>query len=295
MRALKDYGSSDWLKATPLVHAFKRGRNIVVDRAFRALRPAGFDRFLAGIGEPGSGTLVITIAYNTPWAVDLLLRTNTRHLSGTLVVCDNSRSREARRAIQTLCRDAGVHYLGLPPNPESHPCRSHGIALNWVYANLVTALRPKLVALVDHDLFAAAPVNLADRLGTQPVFGLLKTSPWGWYVWPGYSIFDFASIAGTAPDFNTDIPRLLDTGGQNWRRFYASLDRDGLRFAELNYADLQHGSRTTRVQMIDGLLHFGGASFGGYGQARDNRDLFIHIVDRLAAGEPISAMAPQAA
>src|SRR5690606_534112 len=132
------------------------------------------------------------------------------------IVCDNSSSREARREIEAVCRDSGTHYIALPFNPERHPCRSHGLALNWAFYNLARTLGARVCAFVDHDLFALAPLDLAAKLAGQPFYGRLRSSRWGWYLWPGYCAFDVEAVAGYAPDFNTDIPRQLDTGGRNF-------------------------------------------------------------------------------
>src|SRR4030081_1676593 len=140
MRALTQYPWSDWARATPLVHGFKRARNIGVERAFRRPRPRALARFLAEHAGLAGGTIAFSVAYNTPWVIDLLARAAKLHLvADALVVLDNSRDAKARHDIERLCRESGAFYLGLPFNPEGHPCRSNGLAMTWAYYNVVRA------------------------------------------------------------------------------------------------------------------------------------------------------------
>ncbi len=137
MRALSDYRLADWSKGTPLVHGVKRARNVVTERIFRGLPARGYDAFMADLAARRPDVLAITIAYNTPWVIDVMTQVTPPNINGTLVVCDNSRQSAARREIARICKDRGVPYLALPFNLEHHPCRSHGIALNWAYYNIV--------------------------------------------------------------------------------------------------------------------------------------------------------------
>src|SRR5258706_8797437 len=131
MRALTQYPWSDWARATPLVHGFKRARNIGVERVFRRQRTRALARFLAEHAGLAGGSIAFSVAYNTPWVVDLLTRAAKLHLlADALVIADNSRDATARREIEQICHAHGARYLALPFNPEWHPCRSNGLALN---------------------------------------------------------------------------------------------------------------------------------------------------------------------
>ncbi len=260
MRALDEYGLLEWASFTPLVHGFKRVRNIALERTFRRARPHALDQFLADHGQLSGGTIAVAIAYNTPWVIDLLMRMAKRNLAaGTLIVADNSRKREARTEIKRLCRESGTPYIGLPFNPVLHPCRSHGVAINWVYYNVVRPLRPKVFAFLDHDLFPLDRLDLAALVRNQPVYGELKQSPWGWNLWAGYCVYDFVAVERYPLDFNNDLPRKLDTGGQNFMALYRHLDRDALRFTYLHreqITDPLDGSERS-VDFIDDCMHIG--------------------------------------
>ena len=199
MRALAEYQLADWAKAEPLVHGFKRIRNVAVERTFRSMHARGYDRFMAELAALQPQTLAICVAYNTPWVVDVTTQLTRRNLVGTLIVCDNSRIRAARVENERICKERGVPYLPLPINLERHPCRHHGIALNWVYYNVVDRVRPRVFGFLDHDLFAIERFDLAALVANEPIYGVFKTSPWGWNCGPD-------SASTTAPQSPTSFP-----------------------------------------------------------------------------------------
>lgn len=289
MRALSDYGLADWSKATPLVHGIKRARNVATERIFRALPARGYDVFMADLTARRPDVLAVTIAYNTPWVIDVMTQTAARNLRGTLVVCDNSNKTAARRDIARICEGRGIPYLGLPFNPEHHPCRSHGIALNWVYYNIVERVKPRVFGFLDHDLFAVVPLDLAAQVADQPVYGKLNDSAWGWNLWAGFCTFDRAAIADLRPDFNNDLPRQLDTGGCNWMRIYRHFDRDRIRYADVRKQKLYlPGFRYGfLVERIDDCLHVRGGS--DHDKAR-LEDFYRGLVRHLQEGGTIAEL-----
>ena len=91
MRELSYYSASEWLAFSPVVHRFKYLRNRALERVYRSCGGATRDRFLAE-NAPGLGpTLAVTIAFNTPWVVDLFLRLARLNLpAASVIVADNS-------------------------------------------------------------------------------------------------------------------------------------------------------------------------------------------------------------
>ncbi|MFG1477138.1 hypothetical protein V5F53_00570 [Xanthobacter sp. V4C-4] len=269
MRALKDYPLSHWLVGAPLAHRLRRLRNTLVDRIYRRRRAPGQEALVRALADQG-GTLAFTVAFNTPEAVALLMQAMARHLPGTpLVVCDNSTQAEARAAIAALCAARGVAYCALPPSPYRggrNGSRSHAVALNWILANLIRPAAPKVFALIDHDLIPLAPVDLAATVARQPCYGMVRTATEGpgWYLWPGYSVFDYEAVKDLPLDFGTDTPLTLDTGGQNWGVLYRGLDRDALSWATVRtvfVSDAETGTAEPHL-MADAWLHAGGAGHG---------------------------------
>ncbi|MFG1463930.1 hypothetical protein V5F77_13630 [Xanthobacter sp. DSM 24535] len=275
MRALRDYSLLEWASATPLMHRARRARNILVDLSYRRCRAAGQTEVLRALAAHRGGTLAFTIAFNLPEAIALLSHAMMRFVPGAqLVVCDNSTKAEARVAIAALCAERGHIYCPLPREPLSrfstNGSRSHGVALNWIYHNLIRPTAPKVFALLDHDLVPLARDDLAARVAAQPAYGMVRHGDrFGcWFLWPGYSVFDFAATADFALDFGTDTPLTLDTGGQNWHRLYRRLTLGEMRQARTREVYLLDGAGGREPYLLtDTWLHVGGAGHRGGGAA----------------------------
>lgn len=292
MRFPNEYGAEEWFIGRPLVHGLKRARNVLLERAFRGVRSRETDKLLAKQAGLTGGSLVISVAFNQPWVIDLQTRMAKRHLEGTLIVLDNSRNSRARREIAQICADRDVPYLGLPFNPEWHPCRSNGIAMTWGYYNIVRKLRPKTFAFFDHDLIPTAPLNIERLVQSQPVYGILNHSAWGWNLWAGYCIYDFASVERFALDFNNDNPRLLDTGGRNWLQIYRYLDRSKIRFAEWRRKKVRDPvDGTPRLAyFVDDSLHIGGAGFSEKSHSSNRPEFYQRLIRSFEDGATLDEL-----
>ncbi|MGU3496951.1 hypothetical protein ACLBXM_23155 [Xanthobacteraceae bacterium A53D] len=277
MRALKDYSPREWLAAAPLVHGLRRGRNVLVDRIYRGRTADGQTALIERLKAEArqAPAMAFTIAFNLPEAVALLADGMARFAPGIpLVVCDNSSRPEARAAIAALCAERGLFYCPLPPSPfkgGKNGSRSHGVALNWVWQVLIRPVAPKVFALLDHDLVPLAPVDLPALVAGQPAYGMVRhgTRFGGWYLWPGYSVFDFAAVKALPLDFGTDTPLTLDTGGQNWGVLYRRQDLSAQQQATTRTAwivDPETGTREPYL-LADAWLHVGGAGHRGGGAA----------------------------
>jgi hypothetical protein len=284
MRSLNQYRLAEWARAQPLEHLYHQIRLDAKDRLYRARRPRALEPFLDRHAHLAGGTVAIAVAYNTPWVIDVLTRTARLHLGAdALIVLDNSRRPEARAAIEHLCRAQGVSYFALPSNPMSDGSRSHGIALNWAYYNVVRRLRPRVFAFLDHDLFLLQRLELAALVATQPFYGAvtrLTESNWGWNLWAGYCIYDYAAVRDYPLNFSPDNGRGLDTGGRNYRALYRHFDRSRIRFADLRtevLIDSADGGRHGLVQIIDGAVHVCGAAYSPYVA----RERVGHFYERL--------------
>ena len=284
MRELRDYSASEWLQILPVVHAVKLVRNTAADRFYRSRPSPYLDQFLSEHAHLRGQTIAVTVAFNTPWTLKLLLRTaRDNFVNTTLIVVDNSVNVEAREEMRSLCAEAGVSYLPLPRNLIRHGARSHGAALNWTYHNLIKPLRPAVFAFVDHDLFPLCPIDLASRVADQPVFGRENPPGFGWSVWAGYCIFDFAEASKYDLDFGTERPRGHDTGGRNWVQFFRYLDKDRVRLADLCVIEL-HDPLTGiafPIEMMDTFAHFGQASHSRI-LSPARREFFTRFVEDAA-------------
>lgn len=275
MRDLTDYGWREWALGAPLSQRARRLRNLAIDALYARFRPPGLDVLVADLRRCRPRVLAVTIAFNLPDAIALLHEGMTRFVPGaTLLVCDNSSDPQARAAIADLCRQRGIFYCPLPAAPRLHSrpngSRSHAVAINWVWRTLIRPVAPAVFALLDHDLVPLCPDDLAARVADQPVYGMVRQGTRGphWYLWPGYSVFDFAAVARLPLDFGTDTPLTLDTGGQNWSVLYQHLDLSALAQASIRQvylADPQTGEVEPHL-LADGWLHVGGAGHRGAGR-----------------------------
>ncbi|MGE4372596.1 MAG: hypothetical protein AB7E29_06780 [Xanthobacter sp.] len=267
MRDFRDYQLRDWLKGVPLFHRLRRARNRTVDRIYRRRVAPGQAELVARL-RGHEGAMAFTVAFNMPEAVELLMDAMARFLPETpLVVCDNSSRAEARAAIAAACAARGVAYCDMPASPYQvgrNGSRSHAVALNWIYHNLIRPAAPRVFALLDHDLLPLQRMDLCARVATTPCYGMVRTHNQAWYLWPGYCVFDFRSVGHLPLDFGTDTPLGLDTGGQNWSVLYRNLDQAACTapMAPMYVRDPLTGSRDHHL-LVDGWLHAGGAGHGG--------------------------------
>jgi len=248
MRPIQDYGLRDWLLADPLRHRLRRLRNLATLAIYNGQKTDRQDELLASLASHVTGEdTAFTVAFNSVRNIEWLADGFARHSRGTtLVVCDNSPTVGARKEISGFCAARGVPYVPLPRPPlqliiRTNPPLSHGIALTWIFYNLVRPLKPKVFAFIDHDLIPTAPFNFSEKVKDQPVYGRLRAKPtdgernfWTgrkltnyWNLWAGYCVFDYAATAHYPLDFTPDNPLRLDTGGQNWTRLYRELDKIG--------------------------------------------------------------------
>lgn len=276
MRDLADYSIAEWLTGVPLAHRLRRARNVMVDSIYAGHRAEGQDALVTALA--GAPVVAFTVAFNMPDAIALLSDAMGRFVPGArLVVCDNSTDAAARNAIARVCAGSDLAYLALPPSPyrgARNGSRSHAVALNWILANIVRPASPGVFAFIDHDLVPLGPDDLAGRVAGQPCYGMVRRGSGEaaaekppWYLWPGYSVFDFARVAALPLDFGTDTPLTLDTGGQNWSVLYRGLDLASLRMARRRRALLRdpHTGEDEPFLMADGWLHVGGAGHRGGG------------------------------
>lgn len=247
------------------IRAAKNVRSAAMDHAFRAKGHAERDRFLEEF-KPDYQAIVFTIAFNTPWVIDLLTASWAENVSDAiLVVADNSSDRSAREAHARICRERGIAYVELPKNWEWNPTRSHGVALNWVYYNLVERLQPEIFGFVDHDCFPTERISIRALLGNRQFCGLVLGTtrvPEIWYLWPGFCFYHFMLTRGRDVDFKHAIEWGGDTGVMNWGAIYSRLDKSLVRSAPSEMVPAPDGAPVSEMQIIDGLFnHVGKASY----------------------------------
>ncbi len=227
-RALSDYSLGEWKRLRPLTQGIKTVRYHIVDRLYRMRRARVGDAgaiVRAIAGRKALFTIAFEDAEATAWQVALV-----RHFvpGAVHIIVDNSLDDAAAQAVERASRDSGVAYLRTPQNPWPAPSRSHGIALNWVWHNLVRPARPEAFGFLDDDLFPTAPDDPFEPLSRQDVFGMVRPGKepqaGRWFLWAGFTMMRFEAVQTLALDFGQDWFLGLDTGGGNWRVLYRRLD-----------------------------------------------------------------------
>jgi hypothetical protein len=281
MRNLHNFAAREWLQLLPLQHALKQLRNDVWLAAYERRQPEELQAFLQQARAFEGRNVLISVAFEQPWVLGWQLRMARRHLAdATVLVLDNSRRPQARQDIERVCREQGAPYLALPPNPTRHVNRSHGMAMAWIYRNVVQQVKPRLFGFIDHDLIPLAEMSMAERISGQPCFGMPVESRWAWQLWAGYCMFDLQAVSDLPLNFLYDFSNGLDTGGRNWRPLYARLDKQRLRFGHSTVEEVCDPvtGEAAALQIVDDRwLHIGGISYN------DNFSSKEELSRRLAA------------
>lgn len=287
IKARRLYTTKERLQLKGLQNRIKRYRNALVSHLFCRRKVPQLPAFLKSFGDVSGRNLLFTIAFRETWTIDLLARAVARHMpEWTLVVIDNSREASERAAIEAMAQSHGLPYLGLPANPEWSPNRSHGVALNWTWQNVVRALRPRLFGFIDHDCFPIAETPFVRHLENQQVDGPVihpRFVETAWYIWAGCMFFNFAKVEGLKLDFNHDQHLRLDTGGRLWSVLYRHLDESSLdivKFVPLSVTSAD-GERVYTPACIDNcLVHYGGGSYRRSAEAERYRDTVVGLVEK---------------
>lgn len=194
-----------------------------------------FFEFLESIRPLKHTNVAIVVAFEQPWALNWLLKMAKKNLKKTsILVFDNSRKLVLRQQIELVCKKNKVFYYSLPKYSTNHVNRSHGMALSWIYTNIIKVLQPKVFGFIDHDLIPLEPIDFSKIIRSQPFYGRITGNKTGfWSLWAGYCIFDFNYLSGKKINFLYDFTKGLDTGGRNWGSLYSNFQETQLAFAPL--------------------------------------------------------------
>lgn len=275
----------DALNGNSSIRSLKNVRNAAIDGYFRKHNRIEGERLADRLKAENARHVCFAVAFNAPWALDLLTASFAKYVDTfRLVVIDNSKSPESRALNRRICEARSVPYLGLPPNPEWSPNRSHGISMNWIYHNIVRRLEPVEFGFIDHDCFPVRPFDLSAHLAGKAVYGLRKArlaASWDvpWNLWAGFCFYRFAETLAQPLDFKHAVELKLDTGGSNWTRLYSRLSEAQVGSATLENFDLPLEDDVFRCSLIaDTFIHLGGASYRGHFKGEELRR---HISDTI--------------
>ena len=288
MRKLKHYKTMDWLKFQPLVDAFKNSRNDLYSFNYCKKIPKEHAHFLANLKQQNhADNIVISIAYNCVETITLLIDTAQKNINNSLlIIADNSSSSASREAIKELCKQHGVPYIGLPSNKTKHANRSHSLAIQWCYVNIIALIKPEIFTFLDHDLFPKKAYDFKKQIKDQPFYGTFWNSNFSsaWQLWAGFCTFRYAVISKYKLNFLYDFANGLDTGGRNYSNLYQYFDKETLNFSSNDKVcflpDTQQPENKITLQIIDDCwVHMGGA---GHRAGYEERHIeFLKQMDAL--------------
>ena len=259
---------ADWRRLRPLTETFKTARYRVIDRGYRRRPPAVGD--LAAVAQSVRGRkLLVTVAFGDATLVSWQTRLLRHYLPGIRhVIVDNSTTDKTAREIQRTAAEGDAAYLRAPPNPWSGRAasRSHGIALNWTWQNLIKRGEPEAFGFLDHDVFPTSADDPFTLLAFQDIYGVVRQAGARWFLWAGFCMFRFAAVRDKALDFGQDWFIGLDTGGGNWRPLYSQIDRTTLREQPTHLAPFKPG-----IAIADAPLQWCGTWLHEVGLMGDQR------------------------
>lgn len=255
-KRLSEHTFEDWLHIRPLTQTYKSLLYDVVNelhvrKPARAGDVGAIARGLAG------RKVLITLAYEDAQAIEWQLRLMRRYVRHDVyLIADNSFNDASAAAIRAVAEHAGAPYVRLPHNRRrlSH---NHGLALNWLWRNLVRPGAPAAFGFLDDDLFPTAADDPFAHLAQQDFYGFARRAGARWFLWAGFCFFRFGAVADKSLDFRPDYFNGLDTGGGNWEVLYRHADLARMRKVPMRTAPYKDGVAIgeTYFQWSDGWLH----------------------------------------
>lgn len=232
------------------------------------------------LGKSGIKLGLLTVAFNNADIITFQYNQLKRNLLDNFVyvIVDNSTNQEESRKMAQFSKDLGLVYVKLPPNPFSglNPSKSHGLAVNYAYKNVVAKSAISHFGFLDHDIFPAAETTIMEKLDHKPFYGLVQKRGGVCYLWAGFCFFSKEYLVGKRVNF---MPvRGLDTGGGNYAlydpRIIARIANDHF------YVNLKTNSRVESsyqgiqkdcIEVIDGWVHLMDSSNWSGGTADKNK------------------------
>ncbi len=203
---------------------------------------------------------IYVIAFNNLKAIELLHNKMKLYLKDpyVLIIVDNSNSTVVSNHLYAFAKKYTINYLKLPAQPFFKLSSSHGLALNWVYMNLIKRREGQYFGFIDHDVFPVSRVNLISKLSNQLFYGVRhyavsnfnrniwdSNSPSFWYLWPGFAFFNYELVKNIKFDFMPKVinGHIFDTGGGLFQEFYANpkYNSDDITFVKWDRIYSQRG------------------------------------------------------
>ncbi len=240
-KPLSDYNARDWFRLRPILHRIKEYRYHAIDSAHSRKSPRSGN--LASVREQIRGrNALVTIAYGDAEAIRWQAALVREFVPNVIhIIADNTPGEHSAGLVASAANETDLPYLWLPGIAwkRGTTSRSHGLALNWVWRNLILPGKPTAFGFLDHDLF---PIRFSDpfaELASQPFYGHVRWSGERWFLWAGFCMYRFSHVQSLPLDFGQDWFLGLDTGGGNWSVLYSPLETSHLKrasYSEFFYA-----------------------------------------------------------
>jgi hypothetical protein len=241
-RCWSEYTAREWRRLRPVVERYKHAR-YQLRLAYHVRRQVPDFHKLDELAARIRGrNLLATIAFNDVELIEHQVSLVRKHVTGCVhLIADNSSSEQAASAIRQVATDGGACYLRTPRGPwhsVGHGGRSHGLAMTWLWRNVIRQTQPIAFGFLDHDIFPLRPTDPFDLIADYPVGGSIRVYTGRWYLWAGFCFFQFEAVRRTNLNFSTDWSAGLDTGGCNWSKLYRSLDQARVKDPGLTFEDV---------------------------------------------------------
>jgi len=246
--------------------------------------------FLAKCNTLKDKNIILVTAFEQPWVLEWQLFMADKYINDAVIlVFDNSKDVKAREEIKKVCEKNDTLYLPLPENPTKHVNRSHALAMQWIYGNVVKAIKPYSYTFIDHDMIPLKSLSVSELIGEQDFYGLLKDKsrkdPGSWSIWAGYTMFKYSVTRNKKMNFMYDFSRDLDTGGGNYEALYKFYDRKKMNFSSKEWVSLEIPKIgvINNLQLLDGCWHhIGSVSYNNNFLSR--KDYCLALSDSIHNG-----------
>lgn len=281
MRSLKEYNKYEWILLTPLAHVYKQARNDIISRLYTRHTTDNHQKEICKINQStNANNIIISITFGRTRLTELQIKQFKKfNQDSLLIIADNSPTTEGKNAIEKTCRQENIHYFSLPKNRSTHANRSHSLALQWCYKNIISQVHPEIFGFIDHDIIPTQPFNITNKQWSIPIYGLVWNSSINkaWQLWAGYCFFNYRLTKNKNLNFMYDFANGLDTGGRNYS-YFKTLNRSSIPNISNIFAYSEHNNKNYKFQIIDECwVHMGGA-----GHKQDYKDRFSDFTDFIS-------------
>lgn len=201
---------------------------------------------------------IITVAFNNEIVIEqqiYLIKKFVidRHVH---IIADNSSDIRKRGLIAQICKINNVEYISVPENIFSYNSSySHGLAMTWVYRNIVSKRNYAYFGFIDHDIYPIKITSVLEHMNGSQIYGSRRIVDNRWYLHPAFCFFKLSFLKPKKLYF-LPIPG-LDTAGSLWESTYKNLTVDQAFFADYKLCSLREGNinESDKYEMIDDWIH----------------------------------------